>query len=827
MKHAMLSTPLKFLKDSPLLVRFVLFLVLLVFGSRWLFNAYLDSDLPPDQQTLTGAGLTAPVRVQRDAHGVPSIEARTDNDAFFAIGYVHAQDRLWQLELQRRMIHGELSEAFGKTTVTSDIFFRTLDLYGAARTAWPALSPQAQASLKSYTLGLNAALAATRVLPVEFGILGVKPRPWTELDCLAWLKMFAFNLGGNYSSEITRFVASQKLPEAKLRTFFPDYPASGPTTVSTDAPRLSADAADRAVEGLVALQDALQHDFQLGLKGRGSNAWAVSGRHTADGAALLATDPHLALQIPSIWYAIRARGDKLDVAGMGLAGLPIVFSGRNDRISWGGTSMMADTQDLMLERLDPLDPTRYEDNGRMRPFEQRTETIAIKTRPPEVLNAPYRPIKALVRSTRHGPVISDQFQVFEQPVTMRWVALEPGDTSYEALFRVQYAGDWATFTDAWRHLVAPAMNLMYADRGGNIGYLGAGRIPVRKQGQGMAPVPGWNDDFGLKGYVPFEALPRAYNPPSGFLVNANNKVVDDRYPYFISSEWSEPARAQRILDLLQAGVRDGRRLTVQDMERIQADSIDLAAADLVRDLGNRFKPLDADQARAIDLIRRWNGDMGGDNQAAAIFNMWMAHLRKHLFHDKLQWYWNKPGQASYLQHLTQSVGLDGLHEILTSGNSPWCGQGDDATPDSCNAILQRTLRSALIDIRKLSREQSMDDWRWDQLQRSVYVHRPFSDVPPLNLLFEQRVPVGGSPNTINVAAPRFDDKKGFVQGLGSSSRQVISMGRDRVVHHYMNCTGQSGNVISPHYDDMVEPFSKVEFLTFPGSAGSTPSEAAR
>lgn len=814
----MVSKFLQFLKGSPLLVRFMVFALCVGFGGRWLFNAYFDSDLPPGHMTLTAPGLSAPVSIVRDAHGVPSIDAKTDADAFYAIGYVHAQDRLWQLEMQRRMIHGELSEAFGKATLTSDIFFRTLDLHGASKTAWSALSPEARLSLTRYTEGLNAAMRATRVLPVEFGILGVKPQAWTETDCLAWLKMFAFNLGGNYGNEITRFVAGQKLPEAKLRTFFPAYPENGPTTVPRSEPAPLPKLADKTADELMGLHQALERQFQFGLKAIGSNAWAVSGRHTADGAALLATDPHLALQIPSIWYALRAKGDRLDISGMGLAGLPIVFSGRNDKIAWGGTSMMADTQDLMLERPDPQNPTHYQANGKTVPFTERTETVRIKTRSPDFLNAPYRPIKAQVRATRNGPVISDQFQVFEQPVTLRWVVLEPGDSSYEALFRVQYAADWSGFTEAWRPLVAPAMNLVYADREGNIGYLGAGKIPVRKLDKGQAPVPGWNDEHGLKGYVPFDELPRVYNPASGFIVNANNKIVDDSYPYFISGDWSEPARAQRILDLLQEATRGGRRVTVEDMQRMQADTIDLAAADLARELGTRFKPVNEDQARALQVIKGWNGDMAGHSAGAAIFNTWMAHLRKHLFHEKLQWYWNKPGQASYLQHLTQSVGLDGLHEILTSPDSPWCSKGDDSLPESCNAILQKTLTSALIDIRKLSRESTLADWRWDQLQRSVYVHRPFSDVEPLNLIFEFKVPVGGSANSINVAASRFHDKKGFVQGLGSSARQVISMGRERVVHLYMNCTGQSGNVISKHYDDMVEPFAKAELYLFPGSA---------
>ncbi|HEY0684524.1 MAG TPA: penicillin acylase family protein [Steroidobacter sp.] len=817
-----LARPRALVKRFPLLTRFSVLLLAVAACIFWFAHSILDTGLPSAEMVLSDEGLSAPVSITRDAHGVPHIAAKTDDDAFFAIGYVHAQDRLWQLELQRRTLRGELSAVFGKGAVPQDIWFRTLDVYSAAKTAWPVLSSQAQASLARYTAGVNAGIAAQRTLPLEFTILGVEPQPWTEYDSLAWIKVFALDLGANLRLEMTRYIAAQALTAKEMQTFFPEYPHNAPTTLQQKTVHAS-DAGQSA--DLFRFYRFLAHERKFGAAAVGSNAWVVAGRHGEQGAALLANDPHLGLQIPSPWYAIHAKGRSLDVSGMSLVGLPLVIFGRNQRIGWGGTNMMADTQDLFFEKTDPKNAARYESAGRWEHFGTRVETLRIRADFPELLHEKYGPIRIAIRSTRNGPVVSDQFRVFDRAVALRWTALEPGDTSYEAFYRIQFSASWADFCDALSYHVAPALNMVYADRGGNIGYLGAGRIPIRKTGSGLLPSPGWDDESGWTGYIPATALPRIYNPESGFIVTANNKVTRDDYAYFISDDWASPARARRITQLLETRLQTGKPLSVEDMKRVQADTVDVEAERLIAELVAGFTPANDDQRAALQSLRAWRGDMAGDSQPAAIFNVWMRHLRKALFERQLRGYWNEPEQAALLGDLQQSVSLETIRETLADEHSPWCARQVGSNRQTCAEVLQSSLQAALLELRKLTGNQSMSSWRWDELQETVYVHRPFSEVKLLRALFERKIPNGGTLNAVNVAAGPFVDKEGFSQEFGPSFRQILSMAEEGVRHEYMNSTGQSGNAVSGHYADMVEPFRDVRYYRLsaePATADENP-----
>jgi penicillin amidase len=810
-------------RSFPLGTRLIVFVALpALIGAAWLYGS-LRASLPDDGTLRLTRGVSAPVTIARDAHGVAHIRAGSDRDAFFAVGYAQAQDRLWQLQLQKSMARGRLSEMFGKDAIDTDIWFRTLGLYASSKSAWASLSPEAQRSLTAYTAGINAWIAEKHPLPVEFRALGVVPEPWTELDSLAWVKVFALDLGGNFRREMERYVAQQVLTDAQLPAFFPDYPADAPTTVAATAGRDTAH--------LVALSDfqrRLARDFSLGVPNTGSNAWAVSGRHTRDGSALLANDPHLGLRIPSIWYAVSVDAPTFKVSGMSLVGLPVVVLGRNARIAWGGTNMMADAQDLFFERADAAGD-RYEADGAWQPFQTRTETVRVRADFPRQLRKQYAPVTLNVRSTRHGPVISDYYGVFDQPVALRWTALDADDSSYEAFFRLNYAGDWETFKAALSHHVAPAMNILYADRDGNIGYLGAGRIPIRKQGEGTLPSPGWDGAYGWSGAVPPAQWPQSYNPPSGYLVSANNKVVGDDYPYFISHDWAPPARARRIEQLLRRSIDAGARLTVADMQRMQGDTVDLDAAAMMAELRDRL-PKGEHGAAAAAHLKAWNGDMRGDSQAAAIFDVWMRHFRQVAFGDQLHGTWSNPQAGKMLRGLRNEVPLDYLRTMVRNDDARWCD--DAATParETCDAALAASQNSALWELHKLKGDWSMDSWRWDGIQRTVYAHTPFSQMKPLDKIFERRIGNGGSENTINVASSDFAGADGYLQAFGAGFRQVIALRRDRVAHSYMNSTGQSGNVMSPHYDDMVAPFHDVRYYTldsdFDRAASATTEPAA-
>lgn len=787
----------------PLFARVLLFVLLpLVVLSLWAWIS-LHRALPESGVTRITRGVSAPVELRRDANGAVHIRAANDRDAYFAVGYAHAQDRLWQLEVQRRMVRGQLSEVFGKGSIDLDVWFRTLGLHASARDAWPALSADAQTSLSAYTAGINAAIADTSTLPIEFHLLGVRPQPWTEIDSLAWIKVFALNLSGNYRREISRALAGAWLTPSQVRLFFPDDPDDGPTTVPSAAEQ-------RSLTMLAQAHDRIVAQTRLAVPGTGSNAWAIAGAHTANGGSILANDPHLGLQIPSLWYVLDVRTPTLHVAGMSLVGLPLVIFGRNDDIAWGGTNMMADTQDLFLERIDATG-TRYETDGHLQPFQSRLEEIHVRPDFPSSLRPAYAPVRLTVRTSRHGPIISDYYRVMNAPIALRWTGLDPADTSYEAFFRLNRAKDWADFRAALRLHVAPALNMLYADRTGHIGYLGAGRLPLRRKGEGTLPVPGWDATYGWSGYVPAEAWPQSYDPPSGYLVNANNRVVGRDYPFFISHDWAPPARAQRIEQLLRSRIAQGKKLGVPDMARIQGDTLDLEAVAALSLLRPRL-PRSGHSTTAAALLDAWDGDMRADSQAAAIFHAWMRHFRDEVFSDKLRTTWDDPQGTRLLGELGSDLPLSRLATLVQDDPDMWCDRRNTPDREDCRHALAVSQTAALNELHKLRGDWSMQDWRWDSVHRTIYRHMPMSRIKPFDKLFERRIGNGGSDNSINVAPSDFADADGYLQGFGPGFRQIIAMGPHRIDHVYMNSTGQSGNPLSPHYDDMVRPFQALRYL---------------
>ena len=795
------------LKSRPLMTRFTA-LVLLPCAAFAVYTwRNLRASLPEDSGSLIVAGISAPVQIRRDAHGIPFIEAKTDNDAFFAAGYVHAQDRLWQLELQRRVVDGRLSEIFGKDSIQQDIWMRTLGIRDAARASWETLSPEGKASLTAYTAGVNAYLAQGHKLPPEFLVLGLEPQPWTVYDSLGWNYMFALTLGGNFREEINRFVASQYLSTDKLHALFDGYPAETPLTV-TAAEQAQAQKLMQVAE----LQQQLESDLKLGGRYAGSNGWVVSGKLTNDSQPIVANDPHLAVQVPSLWYGIRLKGDRIDVSGMSLVGLPVVIFGRNDHVAWGGTNMMADQQDLYFERVNPENPTEYEVNGRWEKFTTRTEQISVRNESPAFLRGALRPISIEVRGTRHGPVISDQFEGFDQPVALRWNVLErKGGASYESFRRANYARDWQSFNAAFSDYVAPALNLLYGDTQGNIGYVGIGSVPVRSKGEGTLPVPGWNDDYTWTGAIPFEQMPRSFNPPKGYIVNANNRVTAPGYPWFISHDWAPATRATRIEQLLQQKIAAGQRLSVADMQAIQGDVANAPSAALAKVM-TRVIPQNEMQREAVRALSRWDGSMDRQSVGASIFVAWSDGLRRRIFADELEGPWNRRGKTRQLEPLTSRMQDGELAALLENDRLKWCDDVRTPEVETCHQALMLSLETSLKDLKKMH-GSDVSEWTWGSVHRTQYAHTPFSQTNLLRPLFQREVANGGSSNSVNVAAASFRGTEGYVQTFGAGFRQIMSMGPHGSRHFYMNSTGQSGNVMSRHYDDMVVPFRDVAYYT--------------
>lgn len=763
--------------------------------------AYFRKSLPAPDLTLAADRQHGKIRISRDDHGVPHITAADERDVFFAMGYAQAQDRGWQLEIQKRFAQGQLSELLGAGALDGDVLMRTLNVYAAAAQAWPALSAEAKASLEAYAAGVNAWHDAGHVLPPEFLLAGAKPQQWTPVDSLAVVKVFGLGLAGNYEGEIERYVAEQALDADKLGTFFAHSPAArSPTAARADA-----------LKGMIALSklnDVMRSDYGIGGRFVGSNAWAISGKLTRDGTSILANDPHLGLQIPSIWYPVQMAGGRLQVAGMAIVGVPVVVFGQNGKIAWGGTNMMADVQDLYVEQTDPAHPTRYRAGSEWKEYATREELIDVRPEFPAFLRTKPEPVRIRVRSSGHGPIISDVVAGMKEPLALAWVGLAPGDKTYDSFLQLNYAADWTQFRAALKDYRAPALNLLYADTAGNIGYQGIGNIPRRSIGNGQGPVPGWTGEYGWNGYIPFDQLPTVYNPPQGYIASANDNMAGPAYPHFISDNWAPSGRVDRIKQLIAFHAKSGG-VTLAQMQAMQADTVSLPARKMLAVL-SAYSPRGKRQAAALDYLRQWDGNMAADSVAATVFNAWMSAARENLFTDALQLGWGEQNHSVYAARLKERVSLDTLAAIFSAPAGPWCSNAPAGGGKQCSAVLGESLDDALDRLNKLA-GSNMASWKWGAVHQSVYSHIPFSRVNMLRNIFERRIGNGGSTDTINAANASYALEKGYVQDLGAGFRQVMQLGTGGVKHQYMNSTGASGNIFSQHYADMIDPFNRVEY----------------
>ena len=561
---------------------------------------YLRQSLPQTEGEIRLPGLGAAAEVMRDRYGVPHIFAASLEDASFALGYVHAQDRLWQMEMSRRIAAGRVAELLGAGALETDRFLRTLGVRRSAEANLRVLDAETRRLLDSYAAGVNAFLASGPVLPVEFWLTGAQPEPWTPADSIGWVKMMAWDLGGNFRNELLRMSLARTLPLARIHQILPPYPGEQPPVIA-DLKELYGTLERDAVQ---LAQFAPDND------GLGSNNWVVSGARSASGKPLLANDPHLGLTAPPVWYFAHISVPGTNVIGSTLPGVPGIILGRNERIAWGFTNTGPDVQDLYIEKLDAAGGYLAPE-GR-RPFQVIEETIRVKGAAPEKLR---------VRVSRHGPVISDVLRTAQDAaprghvIAFAWTALAEDDRTMQAALKFARAREWQGFLAAARDFQSPQQNIVYADVEGNIGFVAAGRVPVRKPAndlKGLAPAPGWLEKYDWDGYLPFDQLPSSFNPASGALVTANHRITPPEYAHFISSDWQPPYRADRIQRLLDAAPRH----TPQSFARIQADVVSLA----MRDLRPRLlatRPRSEEARKALALLGKWDGAMAAGAQRTA------------------------------------------------------------------------------------------------------------------------------------------------------------------------------------------------------------------
>jgi penicillin amidase len=775
----------------------VLLLLLICLAAAFLW--YRQASLPQMDGAVRLAGLAAPVDIVRDAEGIPHIYAKTSEDAYFALGFVHAQDRLWQMEMNRRIAAGRMAEVLGPGALDTDRFLRTLGVRRNAEAIYAHLADDARAALQAYARGVNAWLAQRKgPLPPEFLLTGASaPEPWEPADSIGWQTMMAWDLGGNWTQELLRMRLSQKLSLAQINQFLPPYPGDKPLETQDFTAlyrELSGTTQQMAAVAAIAPPSLIE--------GMGSNNWVVSGKLSATGKPLLANDPHLGLAAPSVWYFAHLSAPGLNVIGATLPGIPSVVLGHNDRIAWGFTNTAPDVQDLYIERVDPDNPARYRTPSGWAVFEARTETIKVKGQ---------ADVRITVRGTRHGPVISGALPIMDKApldakqyvVAFAWTALRPDDRTFQAGVRMTRAGNWKEFVDGARDFSTPQQNVVYADVDGNIGFIAPGRVPIRKPEndlKGLAPAPGWDARYDWDGFIPFEQLPRSFNPASQRIVTANQKIVDDSYPWFITSEWALPYRANRIEELLAArGLHD-----LQTFAAIQKDDISLAARELLP-LVRATPALSTRSKAALVALANWNGAMVADRFEPLVFNAWMRETSRELFAGVL-------GEALMKDYWELRNVFAPMVDILKNrdGESRWCA--DAAKPvQTCRDVLARSLEVSLADLEKRY-GPDMHGWQWGRAHEAHSEHRPFGKVEWLARWFDVRVPSPGDTYTVNVGRYNLrDDKEPFASHHAPSLRALYDLG-NLENSLFISSTGQSGNVLSPLYRDLAQRWEEGRYL---------------
>lgn len=740
------------------------------------------------------AGLGGNVSVIRDAHSVPHIFADTRLDAYRALGFVHAQDRFFQMEFARRTAAGRLSEVIGSFGLRGDRFMRTLGIYDLAEASVANLNPDARAAVDAYAEGVNAWLTSPDTTrPAELIALGITPEPWRPADSAAWVRLMALLLSGDWRTEILKAELSETLSEEQIRDLWPDEPVDSPTTMALSV---------ETQAQLTSLANAIPDMFP---EASASNEWIVAGSRSASGKPLLANDPHLGLSAPGMWHLSRIVTPEFEASGAAIPGQPFFMVGQNGHLSWGLTTTHADTQDLFIERLNPDDPDQYLTPTGSLPFDTRIEEIQVRGR--------RTPVMLTVRTTRHGPVISDISQDSsalageDSVVSLAFAALRDDDGTANAIYGMNSAQTAAQFLNALRGFHAPMQNVAYAHVDGTFGVVAAGRLPIRPGGPGNRPHAGWTGDNDWAGFVPFDDLPQSQNPDAGLVVNANNRVAPRDYPHVIANSWPEGYRARRILDLLaETPVH-----SVETFAAIQNDVVSLGARDLTRALLNALSDEEKTD-ELLSLLVEWNGDMSADRTEPLIYAALANNLRKRLINDELgdqvDGYRGPPVQA--------------LISMLSS-SSAWCDGKTPVGADACRSVVVLSLLDALEEIND-SHGQDRESWLWGNAHMASFAHPLIRFVGPLSKWFGTNVSTGGGNHTINRGTYRSPGNGRFPHLHGPGLRAIFDMANPGEAR-FMVAPGQSGKMASPHFADMAQSWADGAYIVLQGDQNTLRSNA--
>jgi penicillin amidase len=746
----------------------------LIAGLIWAsVKLLLRQSLPQYSGRIEVSGLNGTVTISRDSFGVPTIQAETLEDVLFGQGFVHAQDRLWQMELNRRVGAGRLAEIFGTAALNADIFLRRLGLRQAAKTDLEILTDEERASLDAYCSGVNAGINSLKRLPAEFRLLQIAPEAWKPLDSLTWVQVMSMDLCSNWEQELLRARLLHEIgPDgAELLHLFPKKAAQ---TVPPSA------LGEEAIDGLWQLyEDAREYLPNGGLPG-GSNAWVVSGERTDSGFPLLANDPHLIGRVPSIWYESRLVTPNMDVRGACFAGVPFVVIGTSQNVAWGITNSYADTQDIFMERLSE---GAYETENGPQPLESHQERIAIRDRPPHL---------ETIERTRHGPML---FRNDEVGLTLKWKNFD-GSHPIQTLKRMNLAKNAGQFKEALREWQAPSSNFIYADTEGNIGYIMAGQVPIRKKGTGLLPSPGWNGEYDWEGVIPFEELPQMDNPECGYILTANNPVVDRSFKYHISWDWMNPVRAHRIEALLLA------------QDKVDEDYFRKMQMDVHCETGLRFARAcekmdfqDEHAKKAQAYLAAWDGSGRPESGEMALYQMTLLSTLVNFLSELL-------GDDLCFQFLGQSSNPVSVMAGHTGRYTLWLVQLlEDSEhqeklrelwPDAptLESIIEDVLSEGYQLLRKLYGPQQKF-WQWGFLHRLQFKH-PLGANRILARIFNGPV-VGAGGDTDTVFQTAVSPHAPYAaESWCPSFRQVVELS-PQIKYASVLPTGQSGHPASSNY----------------------------
>ena len=788
-----MNPKLNFLRITLALVSF---LTLLLASGPSAFSQAGGSDTK-----LSLPGLKQSVTIRRDERGIPYISAQNDEDLYFAQGYATASDRLWQMDLLRRTARGELSEIFGNPTLEEDKRHRTFGFAQVTDAEVALAGPQARSLLEAYARGVNAYIASldANTLPPEFKVLQYQPRPWTPADSLIIVKIFFEALSNTWRLDVMR-EALADLPADKRAALMPEVSALDVVVVGKDSPRSNVSTFRTSPTQFVSTEELrlVAKDEELmscslarvGLHAEAlaaSNNWVVSGKHTASGKPLLANDPHLAASAPPIWYLVHLNAPGVRVAGVTAPGLPGVIIGHNANIAWGFTNVGPDVQDLYIEKFDPANPRRYMTPAGWRDAEVRHEEIKVRK---GFTDSATDTVALDVTVTRHGPIVLERDG---KRYALRWTALDPKVNNSEGVYRLDRARNWDEFTAALRGYTPPTQNIVYADSTGNIGYYAAGLVPIRNSGDGSVPYDGAKDDGEWTGFISFEKLPHLFNPPSGIVVTANQRIVGTDYPYFLTHSWAQPYRARRILDLLQ----QKKKITADDFRAILGDTYSIAAATFAKEAAKILKghasfQTDEKLKQAVAAFEAWNGRLDADSPTAPIVAQMRLAFRSKVINAALG-----AERARIFGWANFDTTLD---KIITTQPKDWLPSEYQTYADFLMACYQEARQTLTKNI---GADESK--WVWGEMVKARFPH-PLAAAPLVGLPFTvPPVPQNGTGGlagaTVNV-------------GATVSMRLIADPGDWDKTQHGISL-GESGIPNSPHWTDQLADWRAVTPRVFP------------